>query len=411
MGTTRSEPKNHYWLLAVTVVIGFNLRPALSSVGPIVEFIQLPGGGWDEIGAGLLVSLPLILFACATPLAWFLLKRWRLWDLCLISLCVLTAAILVRSFTNVTGLFAGTLAVGVGIGTLNVILPVYVRKWTVAGHKPVMNFYTASLSIGAAIAAGATLPISMVLNLEWQASLSIWAVSAAVATIFWGLTRRRLRHTGDEAEVFRGADKRGATGCGIVALVIFFGSQSALYYTTTTWLPVLLEDGNLVQSGYLLSIVNWTGIPAAFLAPYLCRRASTLPLGVGIGAALWMTGLSLLLFTSYSWIGAAVVGLAQGTTLSFGLGLIVVKANSYSHSIAISGIVQGFGYLLAAVGPVAVGAVLANGGATLPVRISLLVIVVVMFVAGLFATVRPAPARERPASFPCRGRSATQPPV
>ena len=56
------------FLMMAIIVIGFNLRPAITSVGPLLGTIR------DEIGlanwsAGTITSLPLIAFAMMSPLA------------------------------------------------------------------------------------------------------------------------------------------------------------------------------------------------------------------------------------------------------------------------------------------------------------------------------------------------------
>ncbi len=59
--------KRMLYLIAI-IVIGFNLRPAITSVGPLLGTIR------DQIGlenwsAGTITSLPLIAFAIVSPLA------------------------------------------------------------------------------------------------------------------------------------------------------------------------------------------------------------------------------------------------------------------------------------------------------------------------------------------------------
>jgi len=53
------------------------------------------------------------------------------------------------------------------------------------------------------------------------------------------------------------------------------------------------------------------------------------------------------------WVVA--LGLAEGAAFGLSMALIVLRAPDGAHAAALSGMVQTFGYVLAAVGPLAVG--------------------------------------------------------
>src|SRR5699024_11310082 len=50
------------------VVLAFNLRPAITSVGPLVGLIR-DDEGLSNWSAGLITSLPLLTFACVSPMS------------------------------------------------------------------------------------------------------------------------------------------------------------------------------------------------------------------------------------------------------------------------------------------------------------------------------------------------------
>jgi CP family cyanate transporter-like MFS transporter len=55
------------------------------------------------------------------------------------------------------------------------------------------------------------------------------------------------------------------------------------------------------------------------------------------------------------WLSAVLLGLGQGGSFGIALTLIVLRARDVQVGVALSGMVQGFGYLIAAVGPLVVG--------------------------------------------------------
>lgn len=391
MGTNRADSlhkrlrKSPWFVLVVISVAAFNLRPAVASVGPVADQIHFADFS-GSIGAGLLVSTPVLLFGIANPLFQRLARRWNLTRIVLLSLIVLAISIALRSFGGVSGLLIGTLSVGISIAFVNIALPA-VLKGT-PDSTGGTGLYTGSLSAGAAIAAGATLPLAHVFDLDWRMALAMWAIPALIAVVFWW-QMPRLATPGSVS--FREHEslrlRTPSKEIGVWMIAGFFGCQSMLYYSVTTWLPSMLQSQGVspILSGTLLSLINWAGIPAALIIPQLCRFVrGPLIVAVFCGAA-WVAGLGMTFTFGSVIIGAILIGLAQGASLSFGLVLIVIWSRDERHAIAVSGMVQGFGYVLAAFGPVAAGAAIAMTGTWIGVEIGLFVIALAMVSFGVVA--------------------------
>src|SRR5690625_5838017 len=56
-----------YLIIIGIVVVAFNLRPAITSIGPLIGMIRLDLG-LEHWSAGLLTSLPLLAFAAMSPI-------------------------------------------------------------------------------------------------------------------------------------------------------------------------------------------------------------------------------------------------------------------------------------------------------------------------------------------------------
>lgn len=126
--TTQQENKLYQSLLITGIIVtAFNLRPAITSVGPLLRFIRddLGPSNWS---AGLVASLPLIVFAIISPIAPKLGNRLSYERTMLYGLVVLLIGISIRSISNISLLFAGTILVGVGIAILNVLLPGLIKN-------------------------------------------------------------------------------------------------------------------------------------------------------------------------------------------------------------------------------------------------------------------------------------------
>src|SRR4051795_11244985 len=96
------------------VLLAANLRPALTSVAPLIGEIRA-STGISNGAAGLLTTLPLLAFALLSPVAPRVARRFGLEGVLLASLLVLAAGILLRWVGTVAALFVGTAILGAAI--------------------------------------------------------------------------------------------------------------------------------------------------------------------------------------------------------------------------------------------------------------------------------------------------------
>jgi CP family cyanate transporter-like MFS transporter len=173
------------------------------------------------------------------------------------------------------------------------------------------------------------------------------------------------------------------------ALAVAFGSQSALYYALTAWLPALLVDraGITPQlAGTALALFQLTAIPTALTVAGLCRlRPQQGWLALTIAAS-WGAFLVGLLLTPGLWpVWAVVGGLAQGAGFTFVLTLIVLRSADEHVVRALGSMGQFVGYLVGAAGPVVVGWLAqTSGGWTAPAAF-LLALAAALGIAGFVA--------------------------
>src|SRR5690606_7951337 len=89
------------------ILIAVNLRPPLTSVGPVSSEIA-QSLGLSTGHAGLLTTIPVLTFGLLSGLVSRLSKRFRMEDLLLCSLALLTLGLLMRPGRSNFRLFAGT---------------------------------------------------------------------------------------------------------------------------------------------------------------------------------------------------------------------------------------------------------------------------------------------------------------
>jgi CP family cyanate transporter-like MFS transporter len=362
-------------LLAAIVVVALNQRPAVVGVAPVLTDLRADTG-LSSAMAGLLTTLPVLCFGAFAPVAPRLARRFGLETAVAASLVLLAAGIALRLLSPVALLFAGSLVAGAAIAVANVLMPAYVkREFTRPGA--VMGIYSASINIGAAAAAALTVPIGLALDADWRVALGSWSVMALAALLLW-VPVAGLRGTRSAPEsaaswsLLRRPLARQVTA--------FLGLQSVQFYSISAWLPTLLADAGVPVSrgGLLLAVCNLVGAGGALLAPAAAGRMRTQrPLVVAVLAA-YTVGLAGLLVVpgSATWVWVAVFGLAQGSGFALALTLIVLRSATPLVAARLGGVAQCVGYLVAAAGPVVLGALHdATGGWEWPLELLLALLV------------------------------------
>lgn len=166
----------------------------------------------------------------------------------------------------------------------------------------------------------------------------------------------------------------------------YIGLQSVQFYSLAAWLPTLLADAGVPvsQGGLLLGLANLAGAAGALLAPAQAgRMRSQRPLVLAVTVA-YLLGLGGLLLAPVdgTLVWVAAFGLAQGSGFALGLTLIVLRSPTPLTAARLGGVAQCLGYLLAAAGPLVLGALHdATGGWEWPVAL-LLALVAPMTWAG-----------------------------
>lgn len=137
---------NNILLIAGIIFIAFNLRPAITSVGPLISSIRSDMDLTNGM-AGFLTTLPLLSFAVLSPIAPKLGQKLgnerTLW----VGLVILLIGILLRSYGEAFTLFAGTALIGVGIAISNVLLPSLIKHKFPDKAGIMTSYYTTAMSI------------------------------------------------------------------------------------------------------------------------------------------------------------------------------------------------------------------------------------------------------------------------
>lgn len=390
--TTRRDSKTLMVLAGVgLLLIGLNLRISIASVGPVLSEIR------DDLHlnatvVSLLTSIPVITFGALAFLTPALSRRFGLYRLLAIVMTVLVIGTAVRLHASLGALFLGTLLIGASIAVGNVVVPALIKKDFPGRTGLMTGAYSAMLFLGAALASGLTAPLVPHLGGSWRAALAFWTIPAVLALIIW-LPRVLQRGEADatpirtlEASFFR----RILTDRIALAVTALMSIQSMSYYAVLTWVPTLLRDNGMdaATAGWM---VAFSALPAAIssmIFPLIARRMRPVWLAMLFTVLLYGAGYLGLaiapLDAPYLWM--TLIGLGQGGSISLSLSYIVWRSPDALHAGYVSTMSQGFGYLVAGLGPTGIGALYAfSGGWTIPL-IGLGLLLVAQMAVGAIAS-------------------------
>ncbi|MNJ46008.1 Inner membrane transport protein YeaN [compost metagenome] len=345
------------WLLLVgLVLVALNLRPALSSMAPLLGLVS-DSLGLSASQAGLLTTLPVLCLGLFAPLAPVLARRFGSERVILGILFTLAAGIAVRSAFGSTGVFVGSIMAGASIGVIGVLLPGIVKRDFPKHAGTLTGVYTMALCLGAALAAGATVPLSEHFGDSWSLGLGFWLIPALLAALIW-LPQARQGH-GAHHVAYR---VRGLLRDPLAwQVTLYMGLQSSLAYIVFGWLPSILIGRGLspTQAGLVLSGSVIVQLISSLSAPWLATRGKDQRLAIVVVMLLALAGLFGCLYAPLDglWGWAIVLGLGQGGTFALALTLIVLRSKDAHVAANLSSMAQGVGYTLASMGPFAVGLV------------------------------------------------------
>lgn len=350
-------PLRRPWLLLLgLILVALNLRPALSSMAPLLSDVS-QSLGLSAAKAGLLTTLPVLCLGLFAPLAPLLARRFGAERVVLGILLTLALGIVLRSSLGEFGVFAGSILAGASIGVIGVLLPGIVKRDFARHAGSMTGVYTMALCLGAAMAAGATVPLSHHFDDSWAMGLGFWVVPALMAALFW-LPQVGQKH-GAHHVAFR---VRGLLRDRLAwQVTLYMGLQSSLAYIVFGWLPSILIGRGLTptQAGLVLSGSVIVQLASSLAAPWLATRGKDQRLAIVIVMLMTLGGLFGCLYAPLDglWGWAILLGLGQGGTFSLALTLIVLRSRDTHVAANLSSMAQGIGYTLASMGPFAVGLV------------------------------------------------------
>ena len=378
------------------LAIALNLRIGVVSVPPELNVIEADLGISPSI-AGLLTTIPVVaygIFAFCTPR---LTRAIGLHRLLGVAVLLIAVGIALRLQPSLVSLFGGTLIVGAAIAIGNVLMPAAIKQDFSHRVGLMMGLYTTTMSLGAAMAAGLTVPLQTITGGGWRLPLALWAIPAVLAFAIWvpQMLRSPGRNApGDAADAPSEAGEPSfralLTDRIALAVTAAMGIQGMSYYAILTWVPESAPrprrqrtSGGLASG--VLQLSKHSRVPghprtrqtvSADLDPDRRRGDAVRARIPGVGRGADRAGLS----------GDGRPRAWPGSGLTLALCTIVWRSPDAQHTAHVSTMAQGFGYLFGGLGPLAFGLLhTLTGGWNVPL-LALGLLLVVQMIVGVAAS-------------------------
>ncbi|MFE3516629.1 CynX/NimT family MFS transporter [Streptomyces sp. NPDC059166] len=368
--TARAGEGPSPWVLRIVtlglVLAALNLRPAITSLGPLLEEVR-DGLHMSGSVAGVLTSVPPLCFALFGFAAPRLARRFGPAAVVCAGMVAIAAGLLLRPFVGGTaGFLAASALALMGIAVSNVLMPVIVKRWFPDRVGTVTGLYSMALALGTALAAALTVPVTNALGGSWRTGLAVWAVLAVAAVVPWiPFVRDRREATPSAAGTPAPPALRITRSRTAWALACFFGLQATAAYITMGWMPQIFRDAGIPAgtAGVLLAVTMAMGVPLAFVIP---RAASRLRNQGPI--VLVLSGCGLLGYAGLyvapaggAWLWAVLLGVAN-CAFPLALTMIGMRSRTGAGVVRLSAFAQSTGYLLSIPGPLLVGVLYQHSG-------------------------------------------------
>ncbi|KJD47344.1 CynX/NimT family MFS transporter [Paenibacillus terrae] len=367
------------YLILIIFFISLNLRPSITSVGPLLDIIQAHLG-LSGVTASLITALPIFCMGLFSLSSIWLQHRLGVERSLLAAMLLILIATFLRMFVHHTSfLLATAIFSGIGIGIAGPLVAGFIKKYF--PEKPgLTGLYSVSMVIGAAVASSFSVPLFRQMD-SWQHALSFWSILAvpAVLLLLPLLQKREASTKNLRFSSFSIRNKR------VYLFTLFFGCMAGIFYAVTAWLASIAQAAGVdhAQAGMVLTLFTLIQIPVSFFIPLLAGKSGNRTTWLLLCGLSELIGIVLLMIHSSPWVAAIFLGIGAGGLFPLALLIPIEEAAHTEEATSWSALMQFGGYLLGSLGPALIGLSFDLFQTFVPTLFILAMIICTMILVGL----------------------------
>jgi MFS transporter, CP family, cyanate transporter len=350
-------------LFAVLILLWFAgsaIRVPLLAVPPVIPLIH-DDLHMSETQVGILMGLPLAMFALAAVPGSLLIARFGVVVVATFALAITTLGAAGRSAADaVWMLYLATLVMGFGVAVFQPCLSTLIRLWAPAkawlGNAVSIN----GMLVGVTLVSALTIPVVLpALGGSWRRDLLVWCMPGVIATVLF--VAKALRD---------GSRTSSVVGIPVLSgwpnwrngqlwvLGVALGTNNALFYASNGSVPdYLTVTGRGDMIGTTLAWMNGSQLIGSFLMLVVPERLQRKSWPFSAFGPLTALGLVGVMFCDGIWMIAAAIVMGVGAAVTFivtfGLPAVLAKPGEV-HRMA--GGMLTISYTIGVITPIVCGA-------------------------------------------------------
>ncbi|PFZ58650.1 MFS transporter [Bacillus wiedmannii] len=349
------HPERTYLYILALFFVSINLRIGITSVSPVLETIR-QDLHISNFSVSFLTAIPVFCMGTFALLTGKVIKKYGAEKAIMACLILIGFATCMRVFTfSISTLFASSLFIGIGIALAGPLLSGFIKEKFPTKIGLMIGIYSVGMGTGASLSAGLTIPLQHVLKGSWNMALAFWGVLTIIAIIFWYPVMKRKKNTSTQNKKNNSLPLRNKKAW---LFTIFFGLQSGIFYSITTWLAPANQSMGVSseQAGTLITVFTFIQMICSFFIPTLADIYKNRALWLLGSICFVLIGLLLMIFPlTTPWIPSILLGIGLGGVFPLALMLPLYETKTSEDASAWTAMMQSGGYIMGGFIPVLAG--------------------------------------------------------
>jgi CP family cyanate transporter-like MFS transporter len=380
-----------FTVLSLLWLAGVTIRIPLLAVPPVIPLIH-DDLHMSETQVGLLIGMPLSMFALAAIPGSLLIARFGVLAVATCGLAIVSLASAARAaVTDIWTLYAATLVMGFGVAIFQPAFPTLVRVWAPSRAWLANAVSTNGMLMGVTLPTALSIPIMLPLvGQNWRHDLLVWSVPGLLTTLLYiaAAPRQRTGTAGRPAAASQWMPNWRSRELWLLGIGL--GANNALFFAANAFVPdYLTHTGRGGMIGVTLAGFNGAQLFGSFIMLFMTERLQRGTWPFTIFGPVTLAGLLGIVLCDGVWVvvSAVAAGLGAAVTfiVTFGLPAILSPPGEV-HRMA--GGMFTISYTIAVIVPVLCGACWDLTGLPWTAFMPMAVAAVVMTIFGTMLTAR-----------------------
>jgi CP family cyanate transporter-like MFS transporter len=374
-------------LLLAIFLIALNLRPAVTSIGPLLETIK-NDLNLSNSEVSLLTAVPVICMGLFAPLAVHWLNKFGQKRGISLLIGVIGILTLVRAWLHdYVSLLVTAFVIGVAIAIIGPIISSLIKEKFPTRMASAIGIYSLGMGAGATLSAGLTGVLYVWVGEQWEFALAFWSTLALLAYLVWFVAMKPQHERAVTTEQQQATFRSPWTNRRAWLILLFFGFQASLFFSLTTWLASAASElgFSVIEAGSVISVLTVAQILANICIPLLLEKFPNRSFWIYFSLFIGTIGIVLLITGNVAliWPASILLGFTLGGLFPLALLLPLDETTDAKEANAWTAMVQTGGFIMGGLVPLAIGILYDFSGTHQMTYYVMLVLIVGMFVVTL----------------------------